>query len=198
MKNLLPPNQQFDALIVLAHEMDAEGICDEETQKRLDKAADLFLTHDAQAIILMGWAYLSDTECTLSESMANYLQKQHAISQKYLHLDNDSRDTVGDAYFSKVKFYHLMKNHKICVVTSDYHLERAKIIFEFVYGDDFCCDFVGTCSEKAKTQQRKEQESIKQFQKTFENLPIGDNAAIFERMRTAHSCYNGVKYPKIT
>ena len=51
--------------------------------------------------------------------------------------DEYSKDTIGNALFTKVKILDGKNWKKLLVITSDYHMPRAKYIFQKLWGKKF-------------------------------------------------------------
>ncbi|WP_018265832.1 YdcF family protein [Methylosinus sp. LW4] len=183
-----------DAIVVLAHLMEQDGTLGVETRKRADKAAELHAAHKCP-VILMGWAYRGDTDLCISDAIASYLKSTHQIGDDALFIDRDSRDTVGDAILSKKKFEHLLSGKNVGVVTSDYHVDRTRRIFEFVYGEIANILVFGVQTEIPWTQVSHEQESLSAFSRTFAGVESGDDRSIFNALVQNHPFYNGKIYP---
>lgn len=98
-----------DVLILLAHLMEKDGKLGHETRARCDKAAELFVKYSGFPIIIMGWDYKDDTKLCISDAIANYLLTEKDIPRSFLYIDRTSRDTVGDAVFSKRDFGNITK-----------------------------------------------------------------------------------------
>lgn len=188
----LPP----DAIVVLAHLMEQDGTLGVESRARADKAADLARRYGCP-IVCMGWNYRDDTSLCVSEAIASYLRSAHGVDESSLILDLESRDTVGDAIFSKRKFLHLMPTRRIIVVTSDYHVDRTQRVFSFVYGGDAKVSVVGAPTDAGNLELEHEQNSLAAFRKTFAGVSAGDDSAIFDALRNRHPFYNGTVHPAL-
>ncbi len=189
-----------DVIIVLGHGMDRHGVPDYETQKRLNKAYEIYRDGGfVQKILLSGWAYRSDVKISLAQAMAKYLNHHCDVPILQTLISSDARDTVGDAYFSKIKIQTLGKNKRICVVTSDYHQERAQLIFNFIYGKSFKITLVQIhfLESSMDVKIKSEHISLQMFQKTFSGINAGDDNAIFSRLCSKHPYYNGDIHPQI-
>ena len=184
----------YDSIIILPHESDRDGNLLEESLLRSNLAIDLYNSGCSKSILTLGWDYRNDSDITLSESFKNYLISS-GIPEKVIIEDNNSRDTVGDAFFSKIILSN--KNyHNLIVVTSDWHTERAKIIFDLIYGNKFKItfkDFKSTCS---LNRIKKENDSLNKFYSTFNPMPLNDKE-IFKTIIEKHPFYNGQVYKKI-
>jgi vancomycin permeability regulator SanA len=185
-------------LIILSNEMDVDGNLNIHSTARIRLAAELYKTREAKAILTCGWAYRNDTLLTLSEAFRNHILKEYPQIPKDLILcEKFSRDTVGDAIFSKKYFAIPNKWKKIIVITSQFHIKRASEIFNFVYGQNFQLEFQGCQLNSDNGRADKENESLSSFRNTFEHIESGHDTKIFHRLLEKHPYYNGEKLPKI-
>ncbi len=187
----------YDIAIVLGHEIDAHAMPDAQTRARLDEVAQLYGNGLTTRIMVMGWAYRDDTNISLAQGMKNYLVARHHLSDETVITNEASRDTVGDAFFSR-QIYDKMQcqNRTIAVITSDYHVARAKIIFKFIYGNGYHIDMIGTMvdevvgHQQAKIHlQKTEQASLKAFYETFKQAKEGDLQSISDALYHYHPLY---------
>ena len=83
------------------------------------------------------------------------------------------------------------------MVTSNYHVERTREIFDFIYGPDFFINIYGAEVSYDDSTIADELSSIEIFRKTFVGINKGDNRMILERLRESHPFYKGEIYDKI-
>lgn len=186
----------YDAIIVLANLMDPAGRLNDETCARLTKAGDLLRTHDAPLIVPCGWAYRDDSDICIADAMAAHAVRDMAIPESKILTETASRDTVGDAVFTKRNLANPIGWQRIVVVTSAYHSVRAREIFSFVYGQPI--KVVAAASAETPALAASEEKSIQAFRATFASIDPGDDDAIFERLTARHPFYNGEIYPKVS
>lgn len=191
-RNAGPPK----SVIVLAHEMEPDGTLLAESRARADKAAELSKLYQCP-IICVGWNYRKDSDWHVSDAVASYLMRDHAIEQAQIRVDRTSRDTVGDAIFSKLNFPFLRKG-RFTVVTSDYHVARTQEIFEFVYGSDAKFEVVGAKVSADEFTRNHERESLAAFYRTFSGVSPGDDLAIMNALIQRHPFYNGKIHPLLS
>ncbi|MCH9845587.1 MAG: YdcF family protein [Alphaproteobacteria bacterium] len=186
----------YDIAIVLGHEIDAHAVPDAQTRARLDKVAQLYANGLVTRIMVMGWAYRDDTSISLAQGMKNHLMTSHHLPDSSIIANEKSRDTVGDAFFSR-QIYDKMQcqNQTLVVITSDYHVARAEIIFKFIYGDGYRIDVIGTIADAEGAQQadrrlqEAEQASLAAFYKTFKLAQKGDLQSISDAIYELHPLY---------
>jgi len=186
-----------DVVILLANLMDADGRLNEESARRAAKAADVFHESQAKAIVTCGWEYRQDSAIAIADAFKRHLMHYHAIRQDQIIVESNSRDTVGDAYFTKVNIVVPAVWKRMAVVTSDYHVSRTHDIFDFVYGDGFQIEVIGAAVGMTSEAAESEQRSLEAFRSTFAGVPRGDSAAILDRLRSHHPFYNGKLYARI-
>jgi uncharacterized SAM-binding protein YcdF (DUF218 family) len=186
----------YDAIIVLANEMDSNGILNTESALRANLAAKLMSELRVPYIVTCGWAYRKDSSILIANAFKSYLIEVGVRSDSII-ADIHSRDTVGDAIFTRINVAEPMGFHNLCVVTSNYHVSRTSKIFDFVYGPDFNIDVRGANVDYSEAVVAKELESEWAFKKTFENVEAGDIGRIVDALRVRHPFYNGEIYSKI-
>jgi len=183
------------AIVVLSHHMDQTGKLGPESLSRADLAIDTFLTKpNIELILTIGWAYREDTDKPIGLSVKEYLLLK-GIEDNSIKTDINSRDTVGDAVFSKMNFVDIFNIDSLIVVTSDYHVIRAKQIFETIIPIDI--EVLGCETTKNGHIFSSEADSLNAFNQTFENTNFTSNDSLLETLRINHPFYNGKIYKKI-
>ena len=187
-------------LAVCAHLMSSTGILNAESKGRCEVASVLFHNLKYDKIIVPGWDYRDDSEVTISSRMKDYLVNNCGLSPSVIIEESRSRDTVGDAVFTRVtleEYFDQITN--LTVVTSDYHVSRAVKIFRFVFGGNIFVNSPGSfVTEYCSSMEHNEIASLEAFENTFKGVAPGDSNAIVERLIAQHPFYNGDKYPKLS
>lgn len=183
------------AIIILSHHMDQAGKLGCESLSRANLAIDTFLTKpNIELILTIGWAYRKDTDKPIGLSVKEYLLSK-GIEDKSIKIDINSRDTVGDAVFSKINFVDIFNIDSLIVVTSDYHVIRAKQIFETIIPVDI--EVLGCKTTINGHTNSSEIDSLNAFKQTFKNTNFKCNDSLLETLRNNHPFYNGKIYKKI-
>jgi hypothetical protein len=68
-----------------------------------------------------------------ARAAATYLASR-GVDPRQLLTEISSYDTIGNAYYSRFLFAEPMALHKLLVITSEFHLPRARVAFEWIYG----------------------------------------------------------------
>ena len=185
----------YDCIIVLANEMDTYGNLNHDSLSRLNQSVKSYFLNPSSHLITCGWNYRKDTSLCIGNVMRDYAINLGIPSDKII-TELNSRDTVGDAFFTKQNALIARGWKNLLVVTSDYHVKRTSIVFKFIYGSGYTIDVIGSDSQKDNNI-FSETKSLKSFKKTFRGLNSGDDCKIYERMLEKHPFYNGDVYPRI-
>jgi uncharacterized SAM-binding protein YcdF (DUF218 family) len=188
---------RYDAVIVLANLMDAEGNLNDETRARIDVAIEAIEIGQAPLLVMCGWDYRDDSDICIADAMRRYAVEQCSVDASRVITEIASRDTVGDAVFTRRNFAATFGGPRILVATSHYHAARTLEIFTFVYGPSFHIDVASAGDPATHAQLTSEARSLDAFRATFAGVKPGDTDAIFERLRERHPFYNGDVYPRV-
>jgi uncharacterized SAM-binding protein YcdF (DUF218 family) len=143
-----PESTQYDTAIVLGGGRDSSETLNLRTVSRLRKAIELFRADLFRSIILSGGISFSAPTGTIrSEAslMRDWLLNE-GIPDSVMHLEESSTDTLGNAYFSKEQLLIPNVWRSIVVVTSAFHVERCKYLFQKVLGSNYKISFA-ECSD---------------------------------------------------
>ncbi|MGF6569909.1 vancomycin permeability regulator SanA [Paraburkholderia sp. GAS333] len=187
---------RYDAVIVLANLMDAEGNLNDETRARIDVAIEAIETGQAPLLVMCGWDYRDDSDICIADAMRSYAIEHRNVDASRVIVEIASRDTVGDAVFTRRNLAATFGGPRILVATSHYHAARTLEIFTFVYGPSFHIEITGAGDSATASQLTSEARSLDAFRTTFAGVKPGDTDAIFERLRERHPFYNGDVYPR--
>jgi uncharacterized SAM-binding protein YcdF (DUF218 family) len=183
-----------DGILILSNLMSKTGYLNAESRLRADLGATLFKSNKARIIITSGYAYRKDSSLEIGNAVKNYLVSKHKIPEYLIAAELRSRDTVGDAYFTRINLIQEHKIKSLLVITSDYHLARTRKIFKFIYGD--CCklNFKVVPTSNFLSKIDKEKKSLITFNETFNGTPPGDiekiTISLFERHPLYLDFYN--------
>lgn len=113
-----------DSVLVLGYQLDNNEMS-ETLKYRLDKAYDYAINNPNSTLVLCGGI---TRENTVSEAkvMKDYL-KSLGLDEKRMKLEDKSTDTIENIQNSLA---YVDKNSKIVVLSSNYHVTRAKMICE--------------------------------------------------------------------
>lgn len=179
--------QSFDVIVVLGYRFENEWILPEFLLHGLKRAADLYLAGSSPKIALCGkWNLRFDHEkiippTTEAEKMRVALLKL-GVPNEAIIKEEESKDTIGNAYFLKKQIIEPMQMKSILVICADFHLKRARYIFQKIFGDKYEYEFEGI-NTNADESVFKIQEETYVVQKTFLTaMKDGDDTYLKERL----------------
>lgn len=136
-----------DAIVVLGGGVNDDGTLPLVAQARVRRAVGLYHAGIAPRLILSGRCGLTASRPPVTEAraMADHA-RELGVDEGALLLEEESKDTLGNAYFTRLR--HLEPNgwRSIRVVTSDYHLSRAAWVFQKILGGGYDFSFVAAGS----------------------------------------------------
>ena len=185
----------YNAAIVLANLMDEHGRLNHESRVRMDTAIEAYRKKEVPLLVTCGWAYRADSDLPIAHAMKAYAVERHSIPVCAVIAETTSRDTVGDAVFTKRNLAIPKEWTSILVVTSTYHVKRTQEVFSFIYGPQYVVAVTGAPSLNTPRQRKTEQASTEAFRSTFQGIKSGDDKAILRRLTERHPFYNGTVYP---
>ena len=184
-------------IIVLGNFMDESGQLNKESCSRLDLAIDVFRKNKHAFIITSGWDYYAEYNIAIADAMKSYIVNNSHISHELVLTETNSRDTVGDAIFTKINIIKKKGLNNLLIVTSDYHVLRTHKIFSYIYGEQYIVKVIGSKTTNKKEFSKLENKSLNTFYETFKGVESGDDVLIYKRLCTDHPYYNGDIYSKV-
>lgn len=105
----------------------------------------------------------------------------------HIILEEDSLDTLGNAYFSKTAVLERRDWHRIIVVSSPDHMVRTRYIFDRVLGPGYIISYVNAPTvlkgEALQAKLTQEVKSLLGIQKMLSGVPVGDNQKVFQVLK---------------
>ena len=137
-----------DAIVVLGGGVEADGSLTWPSCTRTALAAELFRNAVAPRVILSGRCGLAQfPEPPISEAAAMAdLALILGVPRTAMLLEEESRDTLGNAYFTRMRLLEPNGWRRIRVITSDFHLSRAAWVFRKILGAEYDYSFVSAFS----------------------------------------------------
>jgi hypothetical protein len=128
----------YDAVLVLGGGVREGGELPSWSRRRFDVA--LSLPSEAPIVALSAGTThrpvpVGDDGLPIFEAVAgaNYLLRR-GVPGTRIFLEFCSWDTIGNAFFSRVVHAEPAQWRRLMIVTSDWHMPRTKLIFDWVYG----------------------------------------------------------------
>ena len=200
--NLVNNIYSVEGIFVLAGGIDDNGICYPWVTKRLDLAYQIYKQIDKPIFCLGGGSYhippkLNKNNFVIHESTScsEYLISLNVCPSK-IYREWSSYDTIANGFFGFTNFIIPLKLKSIIVITSNFHIERAKEIFlwmKLIFNIDINIYFLPTCDKNIdvdiiKIRTEREKRSLKSLK---ENVIINiDSLEKFHKwFFTEHKAY---------
>lgn len=133
-------DDQYDLIIVMAGGLNSEGKLYPWVEDRLDVAIQLYQQHKCNILCTGGGTYhkpplLNQEKYVIHESTAcaEYLMTNH-VNPEHVMKEWASYDTIASVYFSLLLCVQPQNKKRICVITSKFHMERTKQLFNWIFG----------------------------------------------------------------
>jgi len=138
-KNINIETNNIDILIIMAGGLADDGSIHPWVKKRLDLALDLYKKNPIFILCTGGGTYhkppiLNDENFVIHESTAcaEYLIN-NGVNPKHIIKEWGSYDSLASVYFCLLLCVIPRDFNRICVITSSFHMERVKILFEWIF-----------------------------------------------------------------
>ncbi len=178
---IISPSFAYDAVIVLGHAaIDNKTQISNEWKQRINLAAQFVNENYSRTIILSG---------KYSDLAYNYTR---SLTNATIIIENKSLDTDSNAVYTR----RIVEEHNwtnILIVTSDYHVERARNDFNFAYGPGYNLTFSGANTHQSFIGMI-EAVIVERAKTIFNNIILlginpGDDAGIMRRLKEFNPRY---------
>ena len=187
--------ESVDALLVLGAGVNADGSLPALARSRVERAAELFRRGAAPRLILSGRCGLmrrSEPDVTEAQAMASYAAEL-GVPRDALLLEDSSKDTIGNAYFTKREFLTPHGWTAVRVITSDFHVGRAETVLRKIWGAGYRIAFDAVPSRHGRVRRlhrRVDEWRLSVFlARWLARLPDGDDQAIERFIWQRHPAY---------
>jgi len=130
---------KIDLLIVLAGGLNEKGQLHEWVIRRLERSIELHKINKCPILCCGGGTYhkppyINEKGFVVHESTecVNYLV-QRGIEKDKIYREWSSYDTIANAFFSFTNLVYFSDYKNIALVTSEFHMDRSKEIFDWIY-----------------------------------------------------------------
>ena len=194
-----------DAIIILGGGINKDGNLPKIPKERVEKGVEIWKGGSAKKIIVSGkYGFWLDELKQVPPKTEAAAMRDYAlllgVQAEDVILEEDSKDTIGNAYFVKVNILEKNNWRNIVVVTSDYHLTRTEFIFNLVLGKEYNVEYIPVqhhfTAEDRASREKIEAKTIEVLKHIMGDIEIGDTNAVKNALFDKHPGY--AKNPKIS
>lgn len=176
-----------EIIVVLGGGMLPDGVPAPATLARGTAAADLARAHPKAAIICSG-SHGVGRKPRRSEaaSMADLIAAE-GIDRSRIFLEDESRDTIGNAVFVADRYLGTISARRMYLVTSPFHLERSVETFRLVLDPAWQIEGVASASAPDDSDRAKhEPRFLMQTRAFLAGIAPGEVARMIAKLRARH------------
>lgn len=195
-------------IFILAGGLTDTGNNNQWVIERLDKAIELDICNNSLFYCIGGGTYhkpplLDINKYTIHESTtsAKYLINNN-IPANRIYTEWSSYDTIGNGFFSFLNFIIPLKLKSIYIITSVFHMERTKLIFDFfnkLFDAKIIIKYIETKNnmdfELLSIRSQREKNSYINFTDTIKSINTLSDFYIW--FYNDHSAYNATNFNKV-
>ena len=178
--------------LCLSHDVNELGILSKDSLARIRKASEIFVKKKCDFMITTGWKSKNYKVSSLANIMADKAIKNFDIPKSKIYKEENCKDTVGEAIFSKILIYENFKfsSLDLHIISSDWHIKRVEEIFKFFYIEDNIKSIFYTIKGQ-EDQALKEQKnvSIEKFRSMMSHCEPGNTLSALEILQKKHKLY---------
>lgn len=179
----------YELGIVLAHEIDSNGILSDESLARIDEGIRLYKRGDIEKLVISG-GHLQGHGFSIAQKMANYALEK-GISD--VILEDASLDTLGQMVFLKEGVIDPRNIKNFALITHYWHAAKTEFIAYYIFGNDYTITMIPIEKNKYPGKRRWDFSKLPTFINTFtEKEP--KKAPLIEQLIVKHPWYGG-QYP---
>lgn len=177
--------ESIQAIIVLGAGVNSAGEPSPHSALRAAKAVELAQAFASATVIMSGNSPAGTskpaTTGTEAAAMKKYAESL-GLEPKRVLLENNSRDTLTNALYTKNNYLQSRKLSRVMVVTSGSHVPRAEYLFTKVLGSDYAITFVSAGGTPPPGLLAHEERSLAFYRALLDTATSGDDVEIERRM----------------
>ncbi len=184
-----------DAIVVLGSALAPDGSVPLHARQRAERGAALYAAGVAPRVIISGRCSLNATTpplCTEAAAMAD-IAAELGVPREALLLEEESRDTIGNAYFVARRLLEPNGWTSLRVVTSDFHVTRTAWVFQKILGSGYDVAFSPASTELdagiIAARARAEGDSLTFLMEWMGSFTDGDREAMERLIWEEHPAY---------
>lgn len=190
-----------EVIVVLGGGLTTNDTLPPHVRARLKTALKLMRKKNIPRIICAGWYgfTLSHIPRISEAHVMKIFLRQHGVPSNAILCEEQSKDTIGNAFFVKTLFLNRFKWNNVTVVTSRFHAKRTRYIFQHVLGNDYHIRVIpapNMLRSKELTKRRDNEKRLLQLTHLWlGRIPSGDDKKLRQLLRNHHPGYTKNVHP---
>lgn len=168
-------------VIVLGQQLRDESL-HSELRGRVDVGIELLRKVDAEYLVCSGGRTNPEIPIAESEAMFAYAVEQ-SLEPSQVIVEDQSAGTIGNGYFTRRVVEDFDGISTVYVVSTCYHMERVKYVFEQCYGEDYEINTDHCYEAESPDCDAEEADSFLTARRFFAPIAPGDVNAIGNRLQ---------------
>lgn len=175
--------------LCLSHELVEKDKLSRDFVLRLDKTFKVYENNKCDYIVLTGGSHHLLSTGHVSNFACNYLRNNYDIKYEKFIFIKEAKDTIGEAIFCKLEIDKIdCKN--IFIVTSDWHLKRAKSTFNLIYNDKYQFKWFEIFGDKKYFIKEKDNSSLEELKSWYNKKYNNNNDLLIKNLKRNHKYYS--------
>jgi len=188
----------IDAIIILGSGINQDGSLPDNLKLRVSKGVQLYTQGLAKNIVMSGnYSFWLDDSREIPFRSEASAMREYALMLGVLETDifieEKSKDTLGNAFFTKIDYLEKNDWKQVMVVTSDFHLKRTKFVFDHVLGPQYAIEYypvlLDLSADEKREKEARETNTTNILRALMRDIPSGDTEAIRKAMHQKHPGY---------
>lgn len=157
------------------------------TAARAATAAELARAHPEAAVICSGSHGVGRKPRRSEATAMAELIVTAGIDRERIFLEDESRDTIGNAVYVGERYLGAVSPRRLYIVTSPFHVERSVETFRLVLGSAWPIEGVASASAADDAERAKhESRFLMQTREFLAGIPPGEVAQMAAKLRSRH------------
>lgn len=179
--------QTKHCIVVLGSGVTPQGELTLMGKSRVEKGVELYKKGYAHRMLFCGsYSYTLKNIPAKTEAQAMRVYALSlGVAERDIFLEEQSRDTLGNAYFAK-QFLEHQNWTSFYVVTSNYHVPKTAYAFHKVFGREFSIDIIPCLTylsaDEVIERVDSEKEKIHMYKELIGDVLDGDDRAVWKKM----------------
>lgn len=179
--------QPKQCILVLGSGVTPQGELTLMGKSRVEKGVELYKRGYASRMLFCGgYSYMLKNIPAKTEAHAMRMYAHSlGVSEAHIFLKENSRDTLGNAYFAK-QFLERQNWTSFYVVTSNYHVPKTAYAFHKIFGKEFSVEIIPSLTflspDEISERLDSEKEKIQLYKNILGDVLDGDDRAVRKKM----------------